>query len=102
MQIEPGRNDVDQDQQGNGGLGRGVHAGIEIREVKAQQMLGNGRPHQLAAHQHAQNDGGDGQPLDPAIGLDQLGGRQQLGQDAVLGRRIGGRAQPDDGIGDQG
>ncbi len=42
-------------------------------------------PHQLPAQQHAQDDGGNRQPLDPAVGLDQLRRGQQLGQDAVLG-----------------
>jgi hypothetical protein len=54
--------------------------------------------HQLAAQQDAQDDGGDGQALDPAVGLDQLRGRQQLGEDAVLGRRVGRRAQAHDRI----
>ena len=55
-------------------------------------------PDQLAAKQHTQNDGGNRQTLNPAIGLDQLRGRQQLGQDAVFGRRIGGGAEPDNRI----
>jgi hypothetical protein len=56
---------------------------------------------ELAAQQHAQDDGSDGQPLDPAVGLDELRGRQQLGQDAVLGGRVGRSTQADDGIGRQ-
>ena len=40
----------------------------------------------------------DRQALDPAVGLDQLRGRQQLGEDAVLGRRVGRGAEADDGV----
>jgi hypothetical protein len=39
-----------------------------------QQQLPTDVPHQLPAQQHAQDDGGNGQPLDPAVGLDQLRG----------------------------
>ena len=40
-------------------------------------------------------------PLDPAIGDDEQAVRQIFGEDAVLGRRIGRRAEADDGIGEQ-
>jgi hypothetical protein len=40
-------------------------------------------------------------PFHPAVGLDQQGGRQVFGEDAVLGGRIGRSAQADDGIGVQ-
>jgi hypothetical protein len=53
------------------------------------------------ADHHAQDDGADRQALDPPVGLDQLRRRQQLGQDAVLGRRVGRRAEADDGVGHQ-
>ena len=43
----------------------------------------------------------DRQALDPAVGLDQLRRRQQLGQDAVLGRRVGRGAEADDRVGQQ-
>ena len=39
--------------------------------------------------------------LDPAVGDDQLLRRQQLGEDAVLGRRVGRRAEADQRIGEQ-
>ena len=72
-----------------------------IRQVQRQQQRRQVRAHELAAEQHAQDDGADGQALDPAVGLDQLRRRQQLGEDAVLGRRVGRRAQPHHGVGQQ-
>ena len=99
--VEPGGQRVDEDQHEDGRFGRRVDAGVEDREVQRQQVAGHRVAHQLAAQQDAQDDRGDGQALDPAVGLDQLRGRQQLGEDAVLGRRVGGGAQADDGIGQQ-
>ncbi len=49
----------------------------------------------------AENDGADGQALDPAIGDDEQAVRQVFGEDAVLGRRVAGGAEADDGIGEQ-
>ena len=43
----------------------------------------------------------DRRALDPAVGDDELLRRQQLGQDAVLGRRVGGGAEADDGVGER-
>jgi hypothetical protein len=74
---------------------------LHPRQIERQQVRRHRGPHQLPAQQHAQNDGGDRQPLDPAIGLDQLGRRQQLGQDAVLGRRIRRCTQAHHGVGQQ-
>jgi hypothetical protein len=56
---------------------------------------------QRAADDDAENDGADGQPLDPAVGDDQQAVRQVFGEDAVLGRRVGGGAEADHGVGDQ-
>jgi hypothetical protein len=84
--VEPRGQGVDEDQHKDGRLGRGVDAGVDDGEVHAEQPGGYRRAHQLAAQQHAQDDGGNGQAFDPAIGLDQLRRRQQLGEDAVLGR----------------
>ena len=63
------------------------------RQVEAEQHGATLGPDQLAAEQHAQDDRADGQALDPAVGLDQLRRRQQLGEDAVLGRRVGRGAE---------
>jgi len=81
--------------------GGGVHAGVDHREVERQQIVRQGLADELAAEQHAEQDGGNGQALDPAVGLDELRVRQQFGQDAVFGRRVGGGAEADDGIRDQ-
>ena len=83
--IEPGGQDVDENQHADGRLGRGVDAGGDEGQVDRQQQARGPHPHQLPAQQDAQNDGADGQALDPAIGPHQLRGGQQFGQDAVLG-----------------
>ena len=59
------------------------------------------RAYQLPAEQDAQNNGRNRQALNPAVGFNQLGRRQQLGQDAVLGRRVRRSTQAHDGIGQQ-
>ncbi len=99
--VEPGGGEIDGDERGDGRLGRGVHAGVHERDVHRQQPSGDVGAHQLAAQQHAQDDGGDREALDPAVGLDQLRGRQQFGEDAVLGGGVGRGAQAHHGIGDE-
>ena len=59
------------------------------------------RAYQLPTEQYAQDDGGNCQTFDPAIGFDQHGGGQQLSEDAVLGGGIRRRTQTDDGVGEQ-
>ena len=71
-QVEPGRQRVDEDQDEDGRFGRRVDAGVDQRDVERQQAAGDRAAHELAAQQDAQDDGGDGQALDPAVGLDQL------------------------------
>ena len=56
---------------------------------------------QRAAEQYAEDDRADGGAFDPAVGDDELMRRQELGQDAVLRRRIRGGAEPDDRVGQQ-
>jgi len=93
LQVEQGGDRVEQDHRRDGRFGRGVNAGVDQRQVHAEQHRRDFGANNLAAQQHAHDDGADGQALDPAIGLHQLRGRQQLGQDAVLGRRVGRSAQ---------
>ncbi len=77
----------------------GVSMPVSMNGKSKRQQHGATRlAHQLPAEQDAQDDRGDGQALDPAVGLDQLRRRQQLGEDAVLGRRVGRGAQPDDRV----
>jgi len=57
--------------------------------------------HQLAAQQHAQNDRANRQPLNPAVGFDQLRGRQQFGQNAVFGGRVSRCTQAHHGVSQQ-
>ena len=64
-------------------------------------MLGDFRADQRTADDDAEDDGADGQAFDPAVGDDEQAVRQVFGQDAVLGRRVGGGAKADDGIGKQ-
>ena len=56
---------------------------------------------QRAAEQHAEDDRADRRALDPAVGDDELLRRQELGQDAVLGRRVGGGAEAHDRVGER-
>ena len=81
-QVEQRRQAIDQDQHHQGSLRWRVHAG----QPQTQQIRRDRRPDQLAAQQYAQDDGGNGQPLNPAVGTYQLRGGQQLREDAVLGR----------------
>ena len=99
--VEPGRQHVHADQHRDRGCGRRVDARVDEGEVEGQQAARHRVAHQLAAQHDAENDRGDGEALDPAVGLDQLRGRQQFGEDAVLGRRIRRRAQAHDRVGHQ-
>jgi hypothetical protein len=55
---------------------------------------------QHPAEHRAEDDRGDGEPFDPAVGDYQLAVRQVLGEDAVLRGRIERRAEPDDRVGE--
>ena len=68
-------------------------------QVEAEQRRRDPRADQRAAEQHAEDDRADRRALDPAVGDDELLRRQELGQDPVLGRRIGGGAEADHRVG---
>src|ERR1035437_6804723 len=102
MDIEPGGQQIDKDQHANGGIGGGVDTGVKQWQIPRQQPGRQHWPNQLTTEQNAQNNGSNRQAFNPAIGFDQLRGRQQFSQDAVLGGRIRGRAQTNNGVGDQG
>jgi hypothetical protein len=80
LQVEQRRDDVQQDDRRDRRLGRRVDAGVEHRHVEPSRWR-DARPDELAAEQHAEDDRADRQPFDPAVGLDELRVRQQLGQD---------------------
>ncbi|KAF5299024.1 hypothetical protein FQA39_LY19198 [Lamprigera yunnana] len=83
VDVEPGRDRVKNTDHADGRFGGQVDRGVDARHIPGQQPARNRRAHQHPAQQHAQDDGGDRQTLDPAIGAHQLAGRQQLGQDAL-------------------
>ena len=56
---------------------------------------------QPAACQHTEQDGDDGRAFHGAVGLDQQCRSAQLGQDAILGGRVDGRADAGQCIGQQ-
>ena len=100
-QVEQGGDDVERDDQGDRRFRRARDAGVEHRDVEREQVARDDVAEQLAAEHHAEDDRQDRQALDPAVGLDQLRVRQQLGQDAVLGGRVRRGAQADDAVGKQ-
>ena len=100
-QVEGSGQCIQGDHRRDGRFGRCINSGVDPRQIEGQQVAGDAVADQLPAEQDAEDDRQDGQTLDPAIGLDQLRVGQQLGQDAVLGRRVSGGAKPDDGIGHQ-
>ena len=74
----------------------GVLIPVSMRGMSmASSTLGHRPADQQAAEKYAENDRGDGRALDPAVGDHQLPRRQQLGEDAVLGGRVRGRAEAD-------
>ena len=95
-QVEERGDDVERDDDRDRRLGRRADAGVEHRHVEGEQVLRDDAAEQLAAEQDAEDDRQDRQALDPAVRLDQLRVRQQLGEDAVLGRRVRRRAEADD------
>ena len=100
-EVDQGRHAV---QAGDAG-----HAVIEQTAAltREQEVVGNPegivhhRADEPATHHGAQDDGGHGEALDPAVGHHQFAVGQVLGDDAVLGRRVGGRPEAHQGIGIQ-
>ena len=96
-QVAQGRQQVDEGDHQDGRLGWRMHQLAD--EGMVQQGVGHVRRDQQAAQHGAQDDGQHRQALDPAVALDQHGRRQHFGDDAVLGRRVGGGADADHAIG---
>ncbi|OIQ71444.1 hypothetical protein GALL_469360 [mine drainage metagenome] len=97
-QIAQRRDQVHQGDDQDGRLGRGVDAHWH-QPGKPEQEIRRRMTDQKAAEHGTENDGSHRGALDPAVGSDQLLRRQQLGEDAVLGRGIRSRTQPDHAIG---
>ena len=100
-QVEDCSQRIDADGDHHGSLGRGVDVGIDEGQVERQQPGRDMGRDEHAAQHGPQDDRRDGGSLDPAIGSHQLVGRQQLGQDAVLGRRIGRSTEAHQRVGHQ-
>ena len=86
VQIEHCGDDVEQHDDGNGGLCGRIYSGFDVRQVDGEQAGGYGITDQRAAQQGAEDDGAYGQAFDPAIGDHQFLMGQVFGQDAVFGR----------------
>ena len=99
IKIEDCRDRVEHHDDQDRSFGRAVDPGFDIREVDCEQSPRNRLADQHAAEQGPEYDRRDRQALDPAVGDDQPVVRQVLGEDAVLGRRISGGAEPDDAVG---
>ncbi len=72
VEIKDRSNDVKDADDADGHFPHRINACFDDREVKTQQGLGNIRLDEQATDQNTENDGTDGQPLNPAIGDDQL------------------------------
>jgi hypothetical protein len=92
VEVEQGGQEVKNADDAERHFDRGVDRRVDDGEVEGQQGLPEDR---------AEDDGADRESLDPAVGDDQQAVRQVLGQDAVLGRRIRGGTEADDGVGEQ-
>ena len=101
VEVEDSGDQIKDTDDGDGHFADGIDACVDQRKVESKQRLGNARGDEHAADDDAEDDGDDCQTLDPAVGDDQQAVRQVFGQDAVLGRRIGGGAKADDGVGEQ-
>ena len=98
FQVEERRDGVHHDDDGDRRLARRIDAGVDERKVEVQKHSGHPRVQQHAAEHRAEDDRGDGEPLDPAVRQHELPVRQVFCEDAVLRRRISRRAQPDHGV----
>src|SRR5574343_1161230 len=101
VKIEAGSQDVEHGDDREGHFADRVDTGLKQREIEDKQMLGDFRTDQRAADNDAEDDGADSQTLDPAVSDNEQAVRQVFGQDAVLGRRVGGGAKADNGVGEQ-
>ena len=69
--------------------------------VSKNGKFSDSRLDQGAADDYTQDDCADSQPFNPAVGYHQQAVWQVFGQDAILGRRVGGGTESDDSVGKQ-
>ena len=100
-QVENRGHNVKERDDEDGGFGRGLDAEVHERKIDRQQQMGHRRADERAPHHGAQYNRSDRQALDPAVRNNQLLRRQELGEDPVLRGGIGGRTEPDHGVGEQ-
>ena len=96
--VEDCRDDVEEHDHADRRLGNGLDSRVDDRHVESEQERRDAGADQRPAGEHAEDDRRDRRALDPAVGDDELLRRQKLGEDPVLGRRVGGRAEADDRV----
>ena len=102
IKIEPGRDDVNSDDEGDRQLWRSVDAGVNEGHIPPlQHGFGYARADEDAADDCSQNNSKHGQAFHPAVSQYQLSCRQIFGKDAVFGRRISRRTQADQAVSEQ-
>jgi len=99
VKVEQCRDQINQEGDEDGQFRRGDHGG-DVHGV--HNHVGGGGRDQHAASHGAQDDGGHGQTLHPAVCPYQSFRRQIFGEDAVLGGRVGRRTETGHAIGEQG
>src|SRR5690606_42112281 len=66
---------------------------------KTQKFFGNRRVDQDSPQNGTQNNRQDGESFDPAVALDELVGRQHLGDNSILCRGVGGSSDANQCVG---
>ena len=93
IKVESRRHNIEYRDDAKGHFTDGVDPGINQRKIESKQLLGNFRANQCAADDNAQRQQSISSHVQPV--------RQVFGQDVIFGRRVGGRAETDHGIGDK-
>jgi hypothetical protein len=99
--VEDRGDQIDAHDHCDRGVGRRVDRQVDHREIEAEKRRRNARRDQRAAEHEAEDDGAHGGSFHPSVRNDQLLRRQQLGEDAVLRRRVGRGAEAHHRVGQQ-
>jgi hypothetical protein len=103
IEIDDRGEHVETEDGDDGELGRGVDAGIELETLETiDDVILDAMADQDSAHDGADDDRGNREALHPAVRPDEFLGRQVLGENAVLCRRVHRRADPDEAVCEQG